>query len=116
MQLRLTVQYDSGEQIDHVLYQHIPTFDTSVLKEMITQGEIKIERVTSLYVVLEIRPPADKAVQARVDDNKRVLRSFFKMLERAETYIAKVMDNANPLQIRIGVTNSYSARPEKGKL
>lgn len=102
--------------MDHVLYQHIPSFDNWVLKKMITQGQIKIERVTSLYVVLQIRHPTDKAVHARLNDNKRVLRSFFKMLDKAETYIAKVMDNANPLQIKIEVTNSYSANPETGKL
>lgn len=101
--------------MDQIMYQHIHSFDTSALKDMISRGQFKIEQVTSLNVVLQIRPSTAKAVPTRSNENTKLLESFFKMLEKAETYITKVMDNANPLQIRIDVKNSYSMTPESGK-
>lgn len=115
----MTVQYDTGEQIDHILYQNIHSFDIFALKEIIFRGKLSNRRVTSLSVVLEIRNVTNKAVSARLNDWEisRVLQNLSRMLEKAKTYMAKVPDNGNPWQIKIQVIDSSSTNPKTtGKL
>lgn len=109
IQLRLAVQYDTGTEMKTILYQHINSFDTSVLREMISRGQIIIERATSISVEVQLRHTSDKPVPERLDDKefKKVLRNVYKMLEKAETYLSQVINIANQLQIRIHVQNSY---------
>lgn len=96
-----------------ILYQHFNSFDTSVLKDMISRGQIAIENATSISVEVQLRHTSDKPVPERVDDKfKKVLRNVYKMLEKAETYLTQVMNSANQLQIRIQVHNSYLESPK----
>lgn len=113
------MQYETGEQIDQILYQHIHSFDTSALKEIISRGKKSNKRVTSLSVVLQIRPVTDKAVSAKLNgwEIGRVLRNLSRMLEKAEACMAKVLDNGIPWQLKIQVIDSSSTSPNTtGKL
>lgn len=113
IQLRLAVQYSTGTEMHKILYQHINSFDTSVLRDMISRGQITIEHATSISVEVQLRHTSDKPVPEREDDKfKKVLRNVYKMLEKAETYLTQVMNSANPLQIRIHVQNSYLESPK----
>lgn len=114
IQLRLAVQYSTGTEMRKILYQHVNSFDTSVLRNMISRGQIIIERATSISVEVQLRHTSDKPVPERLDDKefKKVLRNVYKMLEKAETYLTQVMNSANQLQIRIQVHNSYLESPK----
>lgn len=112
--LRLAVQYDNGTEMCQTLYQNIHSFDTLALRELISRGHITMERATSISVEVQIRHISDEPDPERLDDKeyKRVLRNVYKMLEKAETFMAKVKDSANPLQINIQVQSFYSERPK----
>lgn len=117
IQLKLTTKYKSGAREDQILYQRIHSFDTGILKEVITR-QTGIESVTSIAVVLQIRPLTGSAVPTPLNDNDRqkLMRNVSKMVEEAETCIPKVMNKPNPLQIRIQIQNYSWESPKSGKL
>lgn len=106
IQLKVTTKYDSGAREDQILYLRIHSFETGILKDVITR-QTDIESVTSIAVVLQIRPLTGSAVPTPLDDNnrKKLMRNVSKMVEEAETCIAKVMNKPNPLKIRIQIQN-----------
>lgn len=67
-----------------------------------------------MSVEVQLRHTSDKPVPERLDDKeyKKVLRNVYKMLEKAETCMTKVIKNAKKLQIRIQVQDSYSESPK----
>lgn len=106
------MQCDTGTEVCQILYQQIHSFDTSALKKIFRE-QITMERATSISVEVQLRQVSDKPDPERLDDKvyKKVLRKVFKMLEEAESFMTKVMDNANPLQIKIHIQTSYSRTP-----
>lgn len=106
IQLKLTTEYDNGAQEDQILYQRIHSFDTGILKDAIIR-QTGIESVISIAVTLQLRPLTGSAVPTPLKDKDRqkLMRNVSKMVEEAETCIAKVMNKRNPLQIRIQIQN-----------
>lgn len=108
VQLNVTVKFDSGAREDKILYPRIHSFDTGILKEVVTR-HVDIKRVTSIAVVMKIPPLTNSAVPSQLDDNerKKLLQHVFKMVQKAETGIAEVLGKPNPFQIKIEI-NNYS--------
>lgn len=106
IQLKLTVKYCSGARVEQILYQHIHSFDTGFLKEVITR-QIDIESVTSIGVVMQIPPLTSSAVSSQLADNDRwkLSRLFSKMVEEAETGITEVLKKPSPLRIKMEIHN-----------
>lgn len=117
IQLKLTTEYDSGAREDQIRYQRIHSFDTGILKDVIIR-QTGIESVTSIAVTLQLRPLTGSAVSTPLKDKDRqkLMRNVSKMVEEAETCIAKVMNKRNPLQIRIEIQNYSWESPKSGKL
>lgn len=116
IQLKLTTEYDNGAQEDQILYQRIHSFDTGILKDAIIR-QTGIESVISIAVTLQLRPLTGSAVPTPLKDKDRqkLMRNVSKMVEEAETCIAKVMNKRNPLQIRIQIQNYSWDSPKSGK-
>lgn len=117
VQLNVTVKFDSGAREDKILYPRIHSFDTGILKEVVTR-HVDIKRVTSIAVVMKIPPLTNSAVPSQLDDNerKKLLQHVFKMVQKAETGIAEVLGKPNPFQIKIEINNYSWKIPKLGKL
>lgn len=116
IQLKLTVKYGSGARVEQILYQHIHSFDTGILKEVITR-QTDIESVTSIGVVMQIPPLTSSVVPSQLADNDRMKLSqlFSKMVDEAETGITEVLKKPSLLRIKMEIHNSSWKIPKPGK-
>lgn len=111
----MEVKGQNGADVEQAVFDQICSRDTGIHEETMSYGEMNIKDVSRGSVILQLRPVTDQAVQTLLSakDNNRLVEMIFGMLKRVD--IAKIMDSAEPLQIRVQIyyANSSIARPGK---
>lgn len=109
IQLRMNFTDSTGAHVEHALYQQLHSSDAEILGEVVSHGQMNIEKVVLGSVVLILKPLTDQAVQTLLDakTNNNLAQMIFAMLSKID--IKKMMDNAEPLEIRVQVLYSESA-------
>lgn len=115
IQLCMKIAGSTGAHVEHALFQQLHLSDAEILGEVISHGQMNIEKVILGSVVLILKPLTDQAVQTLLDakTNNNLAQMIFAMLSKID--IKKMMDNAEPLEIRVQVLYSESAKPKPCK-
>lgn len=113
--MRLTVNGQTGEQVEQVLYQRIHSLETEIFGETLSHGQMDIDDVYPGSVVLRLKPVTDQAVQTLISakENNKMLQMVFGILRRVN--IANLMRDTNSLQIRIQVFYDRLATSKQSK-
>lgn len=114
LQLCMKITGSTGARVEHAVFQQLSS-DAEILGEVISHGQMNIEKVVLGSVVLILRPLTDQAVQTLLDakTNNNLAQMIFAMLSKID--IKKMMDTAEPLEIRVQVLYSESAKPKPCK-
>lgn len=88
---------------------------TGVLSEVISH-QLDIETVFHGSVVLQLRPITDQAVQTLLNakDNNKLVEMIYGMLKQID--IEKILNDTEPLKIRVNVCYANSVKGKPGKL
>lgn len=109
----MTEEGHTKSRMEQALYNE--SSSTGVLSEVISH-QLDIETVSHGSVVLQLRPITDQAVQTLLNakDNNKLVEMIYGMLKQID--IEKILNDTEPLKIRVNVCYANSVKGKPGKL
>lgn len=113
IKLHLTLSGRAGSKIMYELYERICLDDPDILEEIIVHGQMDVNFVTCIPVVLMLRPLTDDAVPTLLNakENNRLLDMIFGILKKVKT--VQNFDTEQSCQIRVQVAASAPSNQRK---
>lgn len=111
--VKLTEEGHTESRIEQAL--HNESSSTAVLSEVISH-QLDLETVFRGSVVLQLRPITDQAVQTLLNakHNNKLVEMIYGMLKQVD--IEKILNDTEPLKIRVNVCYANSVKGKPGKL
>lgn len=111
--VRLTEEGHTESRMEQALCNE--SSRTEISSEVISH-QLDLETVSHGSVVLQLRPITDQAVQTLLNakHNNRLVEMIYGMLTQVD--IEKILNDAEPLKIRVNVCYAYSVKAKPGKL
>lgn len=110
----MTEEGHTQSRMEQALYNE--SSSTGVLSEVILHSQLDLETVSHGSVVLQLRPITDQAVQTLLNakHNNKLVEMIYGMLEQID--IEKILNDTEPLKIRVNVCYANSVKANPGKL
>lgn len=111
--VQLTEEGHTESRIEQALYNE--SSNTGILSEVMTH-QLDLETVSHGSVVLQLRPITDQAVQTLLNakHNNKLVEMIYGMLKQVD--IEKILNDTEPLKIRVNVCYANSVEGKPGKL